>query len=50
MSEIKGQLLGMLMVLILFALVGGVLYNSFKNTVSTVNDKIDSETSLIAEM
>ncbi len=50
MSEIKGQLLGMLMVLVVFALVGGVLYSSFKSSVGTVSSKIEAETSLIAEM
>ncbi|MCR5079086.1 MAG: hypothetical protein K6B65_04120 [Bacilli bacterium] len=50
MSEIKGQLLGMLMVLVVFALVGGVLYTSFRTSVSTVSTKMEEEASLIADM
>ena len=48
MSEIKGQLLGMLMVLVLFGLFGTVIYNSFDNSVDTLSRKISEETSLLS--
>lgn len=42
MSEIKGQLLGMVLVLAIFAIVGGVLYGVFKETSTKIGDKVDS--------
>lgn len=50
MSEIKGQLLGMVLVLAVFALVGGTLYANFASTKNTIADKMTEETSLIAQM
>ena len=50
MSEIKGQLLGMLLVLIVFGLVAGVLYTNFTRTKDAITDKMDAETSLLADM
>ena len=48
MSEIKGQLLGMLMVLVMFGLFGTVLYASFSGSVDTLSQKLAEETSLLA--
>ena len=42
MSEIKGQLLGMVLVLAIFAVVGGVLYGVFKNTADKIDQKVTS--------
>lgn len=50
MSEIKGQLLGMLLVLVVFGLVAGVLYSNFSTTKDTITRKMNEETSLIADM
>ncbi len=50
MSEIKGQLLGMLMVLVVFSLVGMVLYNNFKSTTEKITEKMNDESVLIDAM
>ena len=42
MSEIKGQLLGLVLVLGVFAIVGGVLYSFFQNTSKKIGEKVDS--------
>ncbi len=42
MSEIKGQLLGMVLVLAIFAIVGSVLYAVFNKTAEKIGDKVDS--------
>ena len=41
MSEIKGQILGIILVLTIFVAVGGTLPLSFKNTANTVSSEID---------
>ena len=46
MSEIKGQLLGMLLVLMLFAAVAGVMFVIFQNTTGAIGDKVDEIISL----
>lgn len=43
MSEIKGQLLGMVMVLLVFALVGGVIYTLFQDGVANLEGHMDTE-------
>lgn len=48
MSEIKGQLLGMLLVLAVFALVGGTLYAHFQKTNTAIENKMNEETVLIS--
>lgn len=47
MSELKGQLLGMLMVLSIFAAIGSVLYVAFKKTASNISTQMDSAQSSI---
>ena len=42
MSEIKGQLLGLVLVLGIFALVGGILYAVFGKTANRISDQVDS--------
>ena len=42
MSEIKGQLLGMVLVLAIFAVVGTVLYKVFDKTANQIGDKVES--------
>lgn len=46
MSEIKGQLLGIIIVLMVFAAVGGTMVALFSNFSGTINDHVDS---LVAE-
>ena len=41
MSEIKGQILGIILVLTIFVTVGGMLGISFKNAANTVSSEID---------
>lgn len=48
MSEIKGQLLGMLLVMILFGVVATALYGMFNKSTKAISDRVDSETSLVA--
>lgn len=50
MSEIKGQLLGMVLVLAVFALVGTTIYGAFASTKNTISDKLTEETTLISQM
>ena len=47
MSEIKGQLLTMLLVLITFAAVGSVLYGAVKSSSTSISEKLVAETSFI---
>lgn len=47
MSEIKGQLLGMLLVLAVFASVAGSLMNVFNQTSEAIQKRVDSEISLV---
>lgn len=42
MSEIKGQLLGMVLVLAIFGIIGGVLYAVFDKTANRIGEKVDS--------
>ena len=49
MSEIKGQMLGMILTLLIFSLVGGILYASFQDSSAELNDKITHETSFVPE-
>lgn len=42
MSEIKGQLLGMLLVLSVFALVSGILYGTFRKTAQRIDKEVTS--------
>ncbi|MBO4540572.1 MAG: hypothetical protein J5736_01160 [Bacilli bacterium] len=43
MSEIKGQLLGILLVVAVGASVGGILYTAFKTSANNVSSKITSD-------
>lgn len=49
MSEIKGQLLGMLLVLALFASVAGVMWSLFEKSTKTISDRVDQETSFVSK-
>ncbi|MCI5453011.1 MAG: hypothetical protein PUI76_01675 [Mollicutes bacterium] len=49
MSEIKGQLLGMLLVLAVFGAIGGTLMGVFTKTSETIEKRVDSEISLVAD-
>lgn len=42
MSEIKGQLLGMLLVLAAFATIGTVLYNALSTTANSVGSYVSN--------
>ena len=48
MSEIKGQILGIILVLTVFGAVGGTLVAIFKNLANTVESKVNSEVSQMA--
>ena len=43
MSEIKGQLLGIVLVVAIFAAVGGVLLGAFKTAASNTAEKIKEQ-------
>lgn len=43
MSEIKGQILGILLVLAIFGAVSGVLVAAFKNSANNIAEKVGSE-------
>ncbi|MBQ4182775.1 MAG: hypothetical protein VZR76_03740 [Candidatus Enteromonas sp.] len=43
MGEIKGQLLGIILVLTIFALVGGVMVSAFNSSTSTISSRIAAE-------
>ena len=47
MSEIKGQLLGMLMVMVLFTAVTIGLVETFKGTSRSISDRAAEETSFV---
>jgi hypothetical protein len=50
MSELKGQLLGMLMVLAIFAAIGSVLFGAFKQTANNISSEMTgAETSLVSQ-
>ena len=42
MSEIKGQILGVVLVLAIFGAIGTVLVNSFKTSATNVTQKMNS--------
>ena len=42
MSELKGQLLGMLMVLAIFAAIGSVLYGAFKKAADNISTQMEN--------
>ncbi len=48
MSEIKGQLLGMLLVLVLFGAVAGALYGMFSKSTDEISQRVDQETSFVS--
>ncbi len=48
MSEIKGQLLGMLLVLMTFGAIAGVLYGTFSSTSERIAETVDQEINLSA--
>ena len=43
MSEIKGQLLGIVMVIAVFGAVAGVLYGAFQASAKKISDKVATE-------
>lgn len=43
MSEIKGQLLGIILVVTIFGIVGGALAAIFANLTDTVEEKVSQE-------
>lgn len=43
MSEIKGQLLGIILVVTIFGIVGGALAAIFSNLTDTVEEKVSQE-------
>lgn len=47
MSEIKGQLLGMLMVLLVFGAVAGALFATFKGTSEQITSRAAQEVSMV---
>lgn len=47
MSEIKGQILGVVLVLAIFGVVGTALYSAFKTSAEGVAKSIKDESSLI---
>lgn len=49
MSEIKGQLLGMLLVLLLFTAVAGVMWGMFEKSTKNISDRVDQETSFVSQ-
>lgn len=50
MSEIKGQILGMLLVLMVFGLVAGILYASFDKNAKDISARLDSETNFVTKV
>lgn len=44
MSEIKGQILGVVLVLAIFGAIGTVLLNAFKTSADEVSEKIIDDT------
>lgn len=49
MSEIKGQILGIILVLAIFGSIAGVLMALFNNTASNLESKLDNEVSNVNE-
>ena len=48
MSEIKGQLLTMLLVLVAFGAVASVLYGAIKSSTNMITDKMTQEASFVS--
>ena len=48
MSEIKGQLLGMILVLALFAAVAGAMVSIFNRSTDKIAERVDQETSFVS--
>jgi anionic cell wall polymer biosynthesis LytR-Cps2A-Psr (LCP) family protein len=48
MSEIKGQMLGMVLVLMVFGLVAGILYASFKQSAEKISSQLANENGLVS--
>lgn len=48
MSEIKGQLLGMILVLALFAAVAGAMVGIFNHSTETISSRVDQETAFVS--
>ncbi len=48
MSEIKGQLLGMVLVLVLFSAVAAAMYGIFNKSTQTISQRVDQETSFVS--
>ncbi len=48
MSEIKGQLLGMVLVLVLFAAVAAAMYGIFNRSTENISKRVDEETSFVS--
>ena len=42
MSEIKGQLLGIILVVMIFAAVGGIMMTTFRSLGNTVSNEVTS--------
>lgn len=49
MSEIKGQLLGMLLVLVLFSAVAAAMYGLFNKSAQDISSRVDHETSFVSK-
>ena len=49
MSEIKGQLLGIILVVMVFVAVGGVMIGAFRNFGSTITSEVTSAITEVAE-
>lgn len=48
MSEFKGQLLGLIIVISVFGAIGGILVSAFKNSATAISDKIGAADTLVA--
>ena len=49
MSEIKGQLLGIILVVMVFAAVGGVMISAFRNFGTTISNEVSSAITEVAD-
>ena len=49
MSEIKGQILGIVLVLAIFGAVAAVMVTLFRNTATDIEDKANIESVLLAK-
>lgn len=48
MSEIKGQLLTMLLVLVAFTAIAGVLYGAINTSSNLITEKVEAEASFVS--